>query len=422
MSTADLEIRPGVDGFAPPAGGLGMMAEPPAVDARDFWAGIEAAESAPPPAPKASPPPAPKIAPAPVLAGIVKPKPRLPLLDGQPAATKAGPPLVDAADFCRDFPDVDYVVEDVIQRGYLYSCTALTGHGKTAILTRTAISIAIEKVLGPYPVQQGRVLYLAGENPDDFRARMAGTAQEMGASPESLRDMFYVVPAAFPLVSMLPELRAIAERIGPLALIVIDTSAAFFSYGDENDNVDARNHAADCRSLTTVKGNPAVIVACHPTKSASKDNLLPRGGGGFLNEVDGNLTVWRDGEVVTLHHHGKLRGAPFDPIQFKLLPIELNGIKRRNGKPVRSVTVQWIDDAAAATLDRGRAQDEDRLLYALLHHPNESQAGWASICGWRSKATVHAVLQRLAADKLVTKYRSRYKLTEAGEREARKIK
>ena len=369
--------------------------------------------AAPAPAIVATRPPAPAVDDARILAGMSKPRPTS-------ARSVDSLPVADGADFCRDFVDVDEVIENVVQRGMVYGCTALTGHGKTAILTRKAICIGIGQAFGPHPVMQGSVLYLAGENPDDFRARMVATLQEMGVAFDALRGRFFVVHAAFPLATKLDELRALAERIGPLAAIVVDTSAAFFSYGDENDNVDARNHAADCRSLTTVNGNPAVIVACHPTKNASKDNLLPRGGGGFLNEIDGNFTVWRDGEIVTLHH-GKLRGAPFDPIQFRLLPVELNGIKRRNGKPVRSVAVDWIDDTEAAKLDTGRLQDENRILWAMLHHPGESLAGWASACGWTSKGKVHRALEHLTADKLVKKYRGKYCLTEAGKREAERI-
>lgn len=88
-----------------------------------------------------------------------------------------------------------------------------------------------------------------------------------------------VVPAAFHLASKLADLRILAERQGPFVSVVVDTSVAYFSYGDENNNLDARSDAADCRSLTTINGNPAVIVASHPTKGASRDNLLPRGGG-----------------------------------------------------------------------------------------------------------------------------------------------
>lgn len=357
-----------------------------------------------------SPPEIPKIQDSPRIA----PVPRY-------ASRQIDLPISDAADFCSKFPDTEDVIENVIQRGMAYADTALTGHGKTACLTRLGICVAISRAFGPHPVQQGKVLYLAGENPDDFRARMLATLQDMGESPGALRGQFYVIPAAFPLVTKLAELRELADRIGPLCLIIVDTSAAYFSYDNENDNVDNRNHAADCRSLTTVKGNPAVIVACHPTKTATRDNLLPRGGGAFLNELDGNLTVWREGDVVTLHH-GKLRGAPFDPINFKLAPVELDGITRKNGKPVKSVCVLWIDEHAAAGLDTARLQDENRLLWAMLHHPTESFAGWASVCGWKHKSQVQRVLERLSFDKLVKKYRGRYTLTELGKREAEVIK
>jgi hypothetical protein len=37
-------------------------------------------------------------------------------------------------------------------------------------------------------------------------------------------------------------------------------------------------------------GGPCVLVACHPPKNAGDDNLLPRGGGAFIAEMDGNLT------------------------------------------------------------------------------------------------------------------------------------
>lgn len=383
----------------------------------------DAANIAPAPCPVAPPhtppPPAPAIDVNRVL-GVNPSRAKVNAVAGLKKAAGDSLPVFDGADFCRDLTEVDEVVENVVQRGMAYGCTALTGHGKTAALTRLAICVAVGQAFGPHPVQRGKVGILAGENPDDCKMRLLATLQEMGLTPDALRGELYVIPAAFPLVSKLDELRALFERIGPMSLIGVDTSAAFFSYDDENNNVDARNHAADCRSLTTVKGNPAVIVACHPTKNAAKDNLLPRGGGGFLNELDGNLTVWKDGEIVTLHH-GKLRGAPFDPIQFRLVPVELNGIMRKNGKPVRSVAVNWIDDTEAAKLDTGRVQDENRVLWAMLHHHGDSLAGWASACGWTSKGKVHRALEHLTADKLVKKYRGKYCLTDAGKREAERI-
>ena len=51
-----------------------------------------------------------------------------------------------------------------------------------------------------------------------------------------------------------------------------------------------------------------------------KENLLPRGGSAFVNEVDGNLSLWSDdnGRTTQLHWFGKLRGPGFEPIDFEL--------------------------------------------------------------------------------------------------------
>jgi hypothetical protein len=85
----------------------------------------------------------------------------------------------------------------------------------------------------------------------------------------------------------------------------------------------------------TMPGRPAVLVATHPTKHADETNLLPRGGGAFLNEVDGNLCRWADAEQAgtSLHWQGKFRGMTFIPIQFDLRPCP-HPSGRCNGDPV----------------------------------------------------------------------------------------
>ena len=53
-------------------------------------------------------------------------------------------------------------------------------------------------------------------------------------------------------------------------------------------------------------------MLCHPVKNAAKDNLLPRGGGQFLNELDANLTLWGGAgqiETTVLHWHVEKRSG-----------------------------------------------------------------------------------------------------------------
>ena len=64
-----------------------------------------------------------------------------------------------------------------------------------------------------------------------------------------------------------------------------------------------------------------MVALCHPVKNAHRSNLLPRGGGAFLNELDGNLTLWSEsGEVTELHWQGKIRGPDFSPLGYRLRP------------------------------------------------------------------------------------------------------
>ena len=88
---------------------------------------------------------------------------------------------------------------------------------------------------------------------------------------------------------------------------------------DENDNVqEVGKHARrPLKLMLVIDGGPTVIATTHPTKNANGD-LLPRGGGAFLAEVDGNLGCQKvpDSMAVDLHWHGKFRGPDFSPIPF----------------------------------------------------------------------------------------------------------
>ena len=105
----------------------------------------------------------------------------------------------------------------------------------------------------------------------------------------NLNTLPFVFPHAFPMTEQETlVLRQHIEALNtPLALIIGDTAASYFPGDDENSNVQAGNYGRTLRTLTSCPGNPAVVVLSHPTKNAAHDNLIPRGGGAFLNELDG---------------------------------------------------------------------------------------------------------------------------------------
>ena len=63
------------------------------------------------------------------------------------------------------------LVEQIITRGWCYSLTAPTGHGKSSILLRLAYAVATGQPFGPYATKQARALYLVGENDGGVRSR-----------------------------------------------------------------------------------------------------------------------------------------------------------------------------------------------------------------------------------------------------------
>jgi hypothetical protein len=77
-----------------------------------------------------------------------------------------------------------------------------------------------------------------------------------------------------------------------------------------------------------------VLANCHPVKNATADNLVPYGGGAFLNEVDGNLTCSKNDAAIELHWQGKFRGPDFAPITFQVKTVTHQDLKDSKGRLV----------------------------------------------------------------------------------------
>ena len=328
-------------------------------------------------------------------------------------------------DFLADFVPPDYVLDGIIQRGRLYALTSPTGHGKTAVGLYGACMVASGRNVGTIQVTQGSVVFLAGENPDDLRTRCFAACQTFGINPSSLP--IWVLPGNFPMTAKAAE--TLRQEIDQLAcrpvLIVIDTAAAYFDGDDDNHNVQMGTYARNLRILTTCEGQPAVLVLTHPVKAYARDNLLPRGGGAFLNELDGNLVLWSDamGEASTLHWHGKIRGPDFSPITFAFQQVQINGLQDGRGRPIVSIVARLQSDEQADAAASNARSDENLVLRLLRSFPGASiatlarKANWISDEGTPHKGKVHRLLKSLQADKLAEFHRGKWRITKAGKQE-----
>ena len=332
--------------------------------------------------------------------------------------------IMSSGEFVAGYVAPMYSVEGVTQMRRLYSLTGKTGDGKTALQLYVAYLLATGIPLGNREVEKCRVLYLAGENPDDVRARWLAMSDALNFDANTIEVSF--VEGVFSVSGMLERVRAEAEEIGGFGAVIVDTSAAYFEGDEENDNVQLGNYARLLRRLTELKGTPTVIVGCHPIKSG--ENLVPRGGGAFLAEVDGNLTCKKlSEEIIELHWNGKIRGTPFNPILFKVVGLTSELVKDAKGRLMPSVMVRLTNDATLDDLEEQLGDEHDEVLLLLDTTPGMSQAKIAEALGWVSrhgpdKAKVNNALSRLAKHRRAEKdERGKYRLTENGKKLAAKL-
>ena len=323
-----------------------------------------------------------------------------------------------------NFVAPDPLIESILQRGFLYALTAHTGRGKSALALLFTALIALGRSLGYLDVEQGRCLYLAGENHTDIRYRWIAMAQQMDFDPDVIDVHF--IEGRFSIAKKFGALKRLTERLGGLDFIVIDSSAAFFEGDDENNNAQAGRHASNLRELTTLPGNPCVLALCHPPKNAGEDNLQPRGGGAYVAEIDGNLTATKDDMTITLYWQTKLRGADFTPINFLLRTVTHERLISKTGKLMPTVVASLLTDTAKEEMTKARRNDEDQVLQALDDNPDASFAdlaaklNWLTLKGGPNKSKVQRAVERLHRNKLLNKDRDRYELTAKGKKTLKK--
>jgi hypothetical protein len=348
---------------------------------------------------------------------------RLALVHGQ-ADDEAPLQLLRLADFLRAVPPQEFVADDLLRRGWLYTLSGPTGHGKTGVAAVLALCVGTGKKFAGHETTRGRVVYVAGENPDDVRLRFLITADAMGI--DAAAADVQVLDRSLILADRMPEMLALLNEAQP-SLLIVDTDQAVSLDGDveENANSTRMAHAKRLRALTRVSSRPTVVDLCHPRAGATRESLVPRGGSSLLAEVDGNLCLWRDGDVVELFTDGaKFRGTPAS-VTFQKVMRTHPAARDTKGRDMSIPYFEAMGDAQAQVLRRQAWTDGNLVLMAMLQEPRGSQSDWARTAGFigrdgeARKDKVNRLLRALERDGLAKQSRGGYwNLTPAGKKEA----
>lgn len=328
-------------------------------------------------------------------------------------------PLVSGGVFLSEYVPLDYVIDRILPRSYLAALTAKTHHGKTTWLSLLTCAIVLGD--GDFigrEVEGGRVLYVCYENPDDFRLKLQAAVERYGLSKELLDERLVVIRA-----DMTPaEIYKQAKKLGPFDLAIVDTlqAAASVAGVPTNDNDEMLKLARGFRAcFVSLPGNPAVLVAAHPIKSAGEDDLVPYGGGSLLNEFDINLTLWFDKKTGCAKlHHGKLRGgSAFEPIRFEYQD-HLSSLKDKKGNRLKQPVAVLMDEkraAAKAAATRAEVLGRDAAtLEAFLKDPKITDSALGEKLGLSRQAAGNRKKALIKAGHLTEKIDDSHFVTDAG--------
>jgi DNA-binding MarR family transcriptional regulator len=338
------------------------------------------------------------------------------------------PNLISFDELIKNFKPPSWLVEGILQRGYIYALTAQTGQAKTAVallLTELIATTAYDRpMLGDHAVRKGKVLYLIGENCDDVIYRVIG-AKSANGGDKPWRA--YALPGIFDIPSAYDDLHAHCRTLQGVDLVIIDTSAAYYPGADENSNTEIGEHARAMRVLTELPGNPTVLVLCHPKKYVlDTSELQPRGGGAFIAEMDGNLTLHKLGDTNTFEMSAnKLRGPPFQPLTFKIDRVETPALVDDLGKPFATVRAKVLSGDEAEVETTKVNKDDLQILALWLREPDATIGGAAESLQWfyddmrPDRSRVQRSLARLEKQGMVKKQLGRWILTDKGKTAAR---
>lgn len=317
--------------------------------------------------------------------------------------------------FVRALEPPTYAVDGLLIRGYCYAFTGQSGHGKTTIAMHLAAVKSVGEPFAGRETTAERVLYIAGENPDDVRMRALAQAGALRLSPDTLESRLLFLDRSFTLAERHAELMSVIED-GGFGMVILDTDQALASEADEKDNRERIEHAKRVRLLTKSRPRPTVIDLCHPPVNAGRNALRPRGGSSFLAEIDGNAGVWLDdGDTrAELFRTPKFRGPMFDPLVFEIKVIELPELADHKGRPMTTAIAMPADEVDTET-DEAARRRRLALLGDISLHPGATVRDRAGRTG-SPTTTVYRDLRYLLGKGAIVEAMEGHEITPRGKK------
>ena len=256
-------------------------------------------------------------------------------------------------------PPVQFLVDSLFTRHGFSVMYGPPGCGKTFLALDIALCVASGSAFHEMPVQQGSVLYIAGEGVGGIGKRVKAWLENRGNGVTEKELPFYVLPTAVDFTSLadVEKLKAtiqlLEERAGGFSLIVVDTVARALLGADENSATDIGKFVKTCDVLKQ-SYNAALLGIHHSGKDGSRGM---RGSSALLGAVDTSIQVKKSGAVLTVVTEKQKDAEPAEDLFFQMETAEVGTIGGETSVYLQKVTA----DAVAA----GGASFNEKELKAM---------------------------------------------------------
>lgn len=246
----------------------------------------------------------------------------------------------------------EWIIKGVLPRAGLAVIYGASGSGKTFLTLDMAGAVARGADWRGHQTAQGRVVYIVAEGAGGFRKRVRAYCQEHGLEPDSVEVLVVAdVPNFLDKADIKLLIEAI-KKVGPVAMIVIDTYARVMAGGNENDAKDTGQAVAHCDALHRAF-KALVVLVHHSGKDASKG---ARGSGALRAAADLEIEVvqTRAYRAATIT---KMKDAE-DGAEYAFRLGEVTIGMDDDGYPTTSCVVEHIDN----TQEEVQAEDAGPTL------------------------------------------------------------
>lgn len=244
--------------------------------------------------------------------------------------------LIPASSFCTDFQPIKWLIKKVLPRESLIMIYGPSGAGKTFCVLDMCLSIATGR--GSWfglKVNEGSVVYLAGEGQMGLRKRVAAWSQVY--KPKKM-NMFVSkngcdLNTAGGLQKVADSLKQ--NNITP-DLIVVDTLHRFL-LGDENSAQDTKTMLDSCSALTNHYKCSVILV--HHVGASELAQHRPRGSTSWWGALDSGICLYaakEDGTPIQLVQAKAKDDEPVPALSAGISSVPITGWFDEDGDQVTS--------------------------------------------------------------------------------------